>query len=43
VNFSRFMREFISFARAKETEPKKNRPDVQAFDCSARFSLNRAR
>jgi hypothetical protein len=37
------MGEFISFARTKETEPKKNRPIVLAFDYSARFSLNRAR
>jgi hypothetical protein len=37
------MDEFISFVRTKETEPKKNRPDVLAYGCSARFSLNRAR
>jgi len=37
------MDEFISFVRTKETEPKKNRPDVLACGCSAHFSLNRAR
>jgi hypothetical protein len=37
---SSFMDEFISFVRTKETEPKKSRPDVLAYGCSARFSLD---